>query len=131
MRVSAAAADRQVLAVADVLVVEAAAVRRLRVAALSYMRRAGTHDPGLLDAIDALWSGGSPRQEFLSVREAAAVLGVGCRTVERWVAGGVIPSARVGGRRLIPADFRQVPPGAAIGEARRSLVGESAVHGDP
>jgi hypothetical protein len=38
------------VAVADLLLLEAVAVRRLRVAALAYMRRTGAHDPGLLDA---------------------------------------------------------------------------------
>ena len=40
----------------------------------------------------------------VSIKEAAAALGVSTSSVWRWARAGELPSVRIGGRRLIPCD---------------------------
>ena len=39
--------------------------------------------------------------EYLRARDIAALTGVSVRTVRRWIADEIIPSARLGGARLV------------------------------
>lgn len=48
----------------------------------------------------------------LTIRETAESLGVTTRSVERWIASGVLPSVRIGGRVLVPlAELEQMVNG--------------------
>jgi excisionase family DNA binding protein len=86
------------------LLVEAAAVRRLWVAARAYMQRTGAHDPALLEAIDALWQAApAAPQAFLTMDEAAAVLRVSRSSLKRRIKDGAVAVERIGRRVLIPA----------------------------
>jgi excisionase family DNA binding protein len=47
----------------------------------------------------------SPKQEFISTRDAAAHLGVALSTVQAWVESGILPAWKTaGGHRRIPLD---------------------------
>ena len=46
----------------------------------------------------------APSRPWLSMDEAADLLGVSTRTVQRWTGSGQLDSRKVGGRRLIPRD---------------------------
>lgn len=49
-----------------------------------------------------------PCMEFLTSEEAAAKLQVNCRTVQRWMSSGKLPSRRIMGcRRILSTDFLQ------------------------
>ena len=42
--------------------------------------------------------------KYISVTEAAHMLGLSRKTVYGWTSGGVLPSVQIGGRVLIPLD---------------------------
>lgn len=49
-----------------------------------------------------------PRR-YLRAREIAELLAVSVRTVRRWIADGTLPSARIGGARLVAdADLQRL-----------------------
>jgi excisionase family DNA binding protein len=57
----------------------------------------------------------------LSVREAAALVGVSERTIYRWCAEGTIESIRIGGtRRVLTLPFFQTLAGHRAGAGRRA-----------
>jgi excisionase family DNA binding protein len=42
--------------------------------------------------------------EYLRAREVANLLNLSERTVRRWIADGTVPSAKIGGARLVNVD---------------------------
>ena len=42
--------------------------------------------------------------EYLRAAELADVLNLSERTIRRWIADGTLPSAKIGGARLVPVD---------------------------
>ena len=48
---------------------------------------------------------GTPMSKFLSIRQVAEALSLSEITCYRHVEAGLIPSIKIGGRRLVPAEF--------------------------
>jgi excisionase family DNA binding protein len=48
-----------------------------------------------------------PKEQYLRPREAAAMLGVNSRTIQRWIQSGVLESSRICGCRRIPCSAIQ------------------------
>lgn len=87
----------------DRVVVESDALRRLLEAAA----RASARDPALARAVSRLLASSAPAPEprtAVSVKEAAAALGVSVKTVRRRVEDGSLPARKLGSRVLIHAD---------------------------
>lgn len=63
-----------------------------------------------------------PDRLAYTIRELAIALGICESTAERWVYGGLVPSVRLGGKRLIPADelYRLLHPPAKSGTCDES-----------
>jgi len=46
----------------------------------------------------------SSQRQYLRADDVAALLGLSTRTVRRWLAGGTLPSVKIGGARLVLED---------------------------